>query len=180
MPGDDHLADFFEDLEQQAAGLHLTDRDAELADRGAAEYAAVDLAGRLHASVGGSVQATVAGVGPLQGTLRRVGAGWFLLVSPGGEWAISTAAVEQLHGLSVTSVSEPLRSVTARLTLGSVLRATAGSGAPVVVHHRSGERVVVRVLRVGADFVEVAREEVERGEAAVVLPLAGIAGVRLR
>lgn len=180
MPGDDRLEELFEDLEQQAAGLHLVERDAELADRGPAEYAAVDLAGRLHASVGGRLLARVAGVGPLHGTLRRVGAGWFLLASPGCDWAVSTAAVEQLHGLSAQTVSEPLRGVAARLTLGSLLRGLAGSGRSVVVHHVSGERAAVRVVRVGADFVEVLPEEAAPGGAAVVLPFPGIAAISLR
>lgn len=178
MHGDDRLRALFEDLEQQAAGLHLAERDAELAERGAAEYAAVDLAGRLHASVGRSLTVRLPGVGPVDGTLRRVGAGWFLLASDGGDWVVSTPAVEQLHGLSPQSVSEPLRGVAGRLTLRSALRGLAEDGAPVVVHGCSGERLAVRVLRVGADFVEALRQDTEPEGSPVVLPLARIAAVR--
>lgn len=178
MPGDP-FEELFEDLEQQAAGLHLAERDAELTDREVAEYAGVELAGRLHASFGRPLRATVAGVGTLHGTLRRAGAGWFLLEAPGGEWAVSTAAVERLQGLSPQSVTEPLRGIASRLALGSVLRGIAQSGGSAVVHHLSGDRVRVRVLRVGADFVEVLPEEAEPAGAAVVLPLARIAALRL-
>ena len=41
----------FDDLEQQAEGMHLADRDADVADLSLAEYARVNLAARLHAAL---------------------------------------------------------------------------------------------------------------------------------
>ena len=42
----------FDDLEQQAEGLHLTERDADVADLSLAEYSRISLGARLHASLG--------------------------------------------------------------------------------------------------------------------------------
>ena len=53
--------ELFDDLEQQAEGLALAERDARVAERCRAEYAEVDLVARLHASVGTPVQVEVRG-----------------------------------------------------------------------------------------------------------------------
>lgn len=178
MPARDPLDELFEDLEQQAAGLHLAERDAEIAERGAAEYAAVDVAGRLHASVGRRVTAHVAGPTRIEGTLRRVGAGWFRLEAPDGEWVLLTSAVEQLSGLSGQAVSEPLRSAAARLSVRSPLRGLAESGVHVLVQLRSGERFTATVHRVGADFVEVLTADGGPQLGPVVVLLDRVAGFR--
>lgn len=178
------LLDLFEDLEQQAEGLHLLERDAEVAERGRAEYAHVDLASRLHASVGLRVSLCVAGLGALEGDLVRVGADWCLLeVAEDREWVVPMAAVQRARGLSPRSVSEAVRPVVTRLGLGSVLRGIAGSRAPAVTHLRDGSLLRGRLGRVGADFVEVhVAEGSARGQggtpAADLVPFAHVAAVR--
>ena len=52
MRWEERLLDLFDDLEQQADGIALAERDALVAEQSRAEYAAVTLADRLHASVG--------------------------------------------------------------------------------------------------------------------------------
>ena len=59
------LGDLFDDLEQQAEGLALTERDALVAEQSRAEYAQVDLTARLHASRGTRLVLQVSGVGRL-------------------------------------------------------------------------------------------------------------------
>ncbi len=58
----------FEDLEQQAAGLRLAERDAEVAELTLAEYSRISLGARLHASLGHDLRLTpgrrAPGVGP--------------------------------------------------------------------------------------------------------------------
>ena len=71
MGWDERLFDLLDDLEGQAEALYAADRDAELADRSRAEYAAVTLAGRLMASVGRHVLLDVDGTGVVRGELRR-------------------------------------------------------------------------------------------------------------
>ena len=46
----------FDDLEQQAEGLHLTGRDADVAELTMAEYSRISLGARLHASLGLELQ----------------------------------------------------------------------------------------------------------------------------
>ena len=71
MRWEERLLDLFEDLEQQAEGLHLADRDLELVDRGRAEYAHVELTARVQASLDEHVRLSVAGVGVLKGRPHR-------------------------------------------------------------------------------------------------------------
>lgn len=157
MRGEQGLNGLFEDLEQQAEGLRLSDRDAEIADRVRAEYAAVDFAARLHASVAAQVRLTVTGLGVVEGTLTRTGVGWCLLedVGSGREWILRTAALTRAQGLSDAAVGATARSALTRLGLGSALRGVSDSRARVVLVHLDGSRTQGQLSRVGADFVEV-------------------------
>lgn len=161
MHWDDALGHLFEDLEQQAEGLRLADRDAEIAERIVAEYAEVDLASRLHASAGSVIWLDVLGTGAVGGNLARIGRDWCLLEGTAGlggagqEWIIRLDAVRRAQGLSDRAVSEPARGVATRLGLGSALRTVGESRAPVVVHHLDGAQTTGVLARVGADFVEI-------------------------
>lgn len=188
----DSLGDVFEDLEQQAEGLHLAERDAELVDRSRSEYAQVTFAARLHASVGRAVTLTVTGVGRLDGTLARAGVDWCLVETPATptaqEWVVAVPAVSRAGGLSERAVNESARSVVARLTMRSALRGIADSRAEVLLHHLDGSQVRGRLARVGADFVEVVTASDagadsgggarHRGRGAEVLALSLLAAVR--
>lgn len=181
MRWDRSLLDLFEDLEQQAQGLHLLERDAEVADRSRAEYAQVELVSRLHASVGGRVVLGLAGVGIVDGLLARVGADWCLVqTGKEREWVVRVAAVRRARGLSPRAVSEVARPAVARLGFGSVLRGIAEARASSVLHHLDGSQTQGRLGRVGADFAElfpVDQEQPWPGDADV-LPFAQVAAVR--
>ena len=186
MRWDDRLRNVFEDLEQQAEGLHLAARDAEVSDRSRAEYATVTLASRLHASVGSALTLRIVGVGRLQGLLMRVGLDWLLIRTDptAQERIVSMAAVRDVRGLSDRAVSEPARSVLTRLGLGSALREVAEAGATAVFEHLDGTQQRGALVRVGDDFVEI-RTVSEVGtpdrdtEADYhVLPFTGLAAVR--
>jgi hypothetical protein len=162
----------FEELEQQAAGLDLSERDGEVADRSVAEYTRVELSGRVHASTGRSVTMTLLGAGVVSGILRAAGRDWCLLASgPSGEdeVLVRLAALCVVRGLSARSLVEEARPVTARLGFGSALRRLTETDPEVVVQHVDGTRSRLSVTRVGADFVEA-------GES--VLPMSGVAAVR--
>jgi hypothetical protein len=156
MRWEERLFDLFDDLEQQAEGLALTGRDAEVAELTRAEYAQVDLAARLHASVGRSVRLGVSGLGPVEARLARVGEGWCLLANSATEWLIRTAAIRSARGLSQHGRMEPARPLTARLGLTSALRGVAETRSSVVVHHLDATSQRGLLGRVGADFVELA------------------------
>ncbi len=157
----DSLDDLFADLEAQAEGLHLAERDAELADRSQGEYASVTLASRLHGSVGATLGLRVLGVGRLVGQVVRSGSDWLLLAaeSSGQQWVIRFAAVDEVRGAPHRAVSEPARSVTSRLGIRSALREMAESGSGAVLWRTDGTQVRGLPVRTGADFVEVAVAE---------------------
>lgn len=156
------LLGLFEDLEQQAEGLALSERDMEVAELSRAEYAHVALDARVHASVGREVVIGVEGLGAVPGVLARVGAGWFLLATtgeeqpgPAQEWIVRLAAVQRAAGLSERALDEPSRPLSARLGLGSALRGVAAERSEVRAHLRDGAVLHGQLGRVGADFVEI-------------------------
>lgn len=166
------LEDLFEDLEQQAAGLELAERDAELLDRTRGEYAVVTLADRVHASVGRVVELTLRSGQRVSGTITSAGVDWCSVGSPDGRDVrlVRIAAVAAARGLSARSLPEPARPVVARLGFGSALHRFAEASPEVVVRLASGPAVHASLRRVGADFVEV--EAAEPGDPGPTLLLA--------
>lgn len=151
------LASLFEDLEQQAAGLELAERDAELADRARGEYAAVTLSDRVHASLGRRVTLVLLGDEVVEGVVLDAGRDWLLVGRrpDAGRWLVPLAAVAVAHGLSDRSLPEAVRPVTARLGFGAALHRWAEDPGNLRLHLDSGRLAVAAVLRIGADFVEV-------------------------
>jgi hypothetical protein len=172
------VLDLFDDLEQQAEGLALAERDAAVAELGRAEYAEVELLSRLHASVGHLVQLHVRGPGTLRGNLRRVGAGWCMLSAEPpatAETVVSTAALLSARGLSPRAVPDAARGPLARLGLGSVLRRMAEEPEDVVLALLDGEARRGLLRRVGSDFVELAGAD----GGTEVVPFSALAAVRV-
>jgi hypothetical protein len=183
MSGDtssDGLGGVFEDLEQQAHGLHLADRDAELADRARGEYTTVSFASRVHASVGHTVALTLRTGDVVDGTLTQAGVDWCTLVTdrPQVSWLVRLDAVVTAAGMSSRALPEAARPATARLGFGSALHRLSTQAAEVVVHLGPSVSRRVRVLRIGADFVEVESREGSGGAGAQLLPFAAMAAVR--
>jgi hypothetical protein len=177
MRWDAQLGRLFEDLEQQAEGLAIAERDVEVAEQSRAEYARVDLAGRWQASVGHRLLLDVCGVGALDGTLVRVGAGWCLVHVGTAEWVVRGKAVGAVRGLSDRAVVEQARPVTAWLSLASALRAVAESREEVVAHRLDGALARGSLVRVGGDFVDLRVAEDRPGPLETV-PFAALAAVR--
>jgi hypothetical protein len=173
---DEQLFAVFDELEQQAEALYDADREAELVDRGRAEYASVTLASRLMASTDGELVLDVAGVGRVEGRLQRVGTGWCLLHGVSGDWVVPLAAVESVTGASDRSVPEVAWSPLTRLGLGSALRRLADEGARCLLHLRDGSRHEGTVGRVGADFAELTGP----GGRVVLVPFGGLGAVQSR
>ncbi len=155
---EEQLFSLFDDLEQQAEALYDAERDADLADRSRAEYAAVTLASRLMASLDRELSLEVRGVGRIDGVLRRVAEGWCLLHGSGQDWVVRTAAISVVRGPSERSVPEVAWSPVTKLGLGSALRRIADSGERCRVHLVDGACHDVVLTRVGKDFVEARAE----------------------
>ena len=166
----------FDDLEGQASALWEADREAELADRAHAEYAAVTLSSRLMASVGTTVALDLPGPGRVGGELQRVGEDWCLVAGTTADWVVPLRHVQAVHGVSPRSVPEVAWSPVHRLGLRSALRRLADARVSCLVHLVGGRRVEAAVDRAGRDFVEV---RTVPGDAQLV-PYAAIVAVQDR
>jgi hypothetical protein len=169
----------FDDLEQQAAGLHLAERDAEVADLSLAEYSRITLRARLHASLERELRVRLVGGHVLSGRLARVGEDWLLLVGASAEWIVRHEGVVTLAGLSSRADSEETWSVMDRLTLRAVLRRLSAESETCLVHFVDDHRVEGRVGRVGSDFFEL-YVGVGPDRAAQVVPVASVAALQGR
>jgi len=164
------------DLEQQAEGLALSQRDAEVAELGRAELAQVDLLGRLHASTGRRVRIDVPGCQVPEGSLQRVGRDWLLLEVGGQQWVVRLAVIRGLRGLAGHGVPEDARPVTGRLPLASPLRWLAEERLEAVVHRTDGSVCRGVLGWVGVDFADL-----RSGAGAVeTILFATVAAVRTR
>jgi hypothetical protein len=169
------VARLLADLEGQADGLQLAERAVEVHELSVAQYAEVELVGRLHASVGRDVRVGTVDGHDLRGRLVSVGADWVSLDDGRGDCFVPLAGVTLIGGLARGARPEAARSLAARLSFRSVLRGIAAEGGSCAVH-LSGGRVLRGVPeRVGADFVELAPPE---SAPPVVVPLAAIVVVR--
>ena len=178
--GDTGLDGLFEDLEQQAAGLELSERDAELADRARGEYAAVALADRVHASRGLVVELLLHGGEVVEGVLTDAGRGWCRVETPAGAaWLVRLAAVAVLRGMSPRALPEAARPAVARLGFGSALHRLVDGSGEACLHLTTGAPYPVRVLRVGADFVEVARDRPAAAAGPELVALDAVRAVRV-
>lgn len=178
MGWEDALFKLFEDLEQQAAGLHLAERDAEVAELSVAEYAQVTLASRVHASVGQQVRVQLLGGRRATGRLARAGQDWMLLVGGQHEAVVRTAAVRTLNGLSPRADPEQAWSVVDRLSLRALLRRLADQGGLLRIDLVDGGHLEGRLGRVGHDFLELRMGEPGSGATARevgVLPFEAVA-----
>lgn len=174
----EELSALFEDLEQQAAGMELAERDAELADRARGEYATVTFADRVHASIGRTVRLTLAGGVTVEGAVLDAGRDWMTVAGPGatGPWLLRLDAVATARGLSARSLPEPARPVTARLGFGAALhRLSEAAGGALRLHLASGMFGPGSAARIGADFVEI---DTGGGEPVSLVPFAAIRAVR--
>jgi hypothetical protein len=171
----------FDDLEQQAEGLALVERDAEVADLSEMEYTQVSLAARLHASSGHDLRVRLLGGRTVTGRLARLGEDWLMLVegSAEQEWIVRTPAVVSVGGLSPRAQVEDTWSVVDKLSLRAVLRRLSATTALCALHFVDEATLEGRLARVGRDFVEVMVGE-GRQRAVHVVPLANLAALQGR
>lgn len=183
MGWEESLFSVFDDLEQQAEGLHLLERDAEVADLSAAEYAAVSTAARLHASVGADLRVRLLGGRVLFGRLSRVGEDWVLLTDEASpratQWVVRHAGIATVSGLSSRADSEHAWSAVDRLSLRSVLRRLASVAEPCLVHLADDHQVDGRLGRVGKDFFELYVGQ-GAGRTAHLVPVAAVVALQGR
>jgi hypothetical protein len=179
MSWEDAMFAVFDDLEQQAEGLHLVERDAEVADLTMAEYSRVSLASRLHASLGREVRVRLLGGRVVAGRLARLGEDWVLLADGSSEWVVRHQGVVSVTGLSSKAHSEHTWPVVDRLTMRAVLRRLAMSNEACLVHFCDDQQVEGRIGRVGRDFFELSVGEGADGHVQAV-PNSAVAALQGR
>jgi len=91
-----------------------------------------------------------------------VATGWCLVRGPGQDWVIRLDAIGAVHGGSDRAQPELAWPPVARLGLSAALRRLADGAEPCTLHLVDGRRYDGVLLRVGADFVEVATGEAGR------------------
>ena len=154
MTWETELFRFLDDLEGEAQAAFAVERQTEVAERARAEYAWVDLASRLMASVGDELTLSVTGLGALRGRLTRVATGWCLVEAAHQEWIVRLAAVATVRGLSPRSVPAEAWPVQARLGLGSAIRRISEVRDSCGVRLLDTSQHDVVPVRVGQDFFE--------------------------
>jgi len=169
----------FDDLEQQAEGLHLAGRDADVAELTMSEYSRVSLGARLHASLGLELRARLVGGHVVVGRLARLGEYWLLLVAGSAEWIVRYEGIASLAGLSARAHSEQTWSVMDRLSLRAVLRRLSGENEPCLVHLVDAQQIGGRIGRVGRDFFELRAGEGAQTQVQVV-PVAPVVAIQGR
>jgi hypothetical protein len=173
---EDTVVGMLDDLEMQAEGLHLAERAVEVDELSVAQYAEVELAARLHASIGGSVRIGMVEGPELHGRLAGAGSDWVLVDDDRGcAWFAHLQQVAVIRGLDFHSVPDEARPLSARLSLRSILRRLAGGRQRCVLHLVGGRTLHGVLARVGADFVELG--QAGAGEP-VTVPLAAVAVVQ--
>lgn len=150
---DDSVLGLLEDLEMQAEGLQLADRAVEVGELTVAQYAEVDLVGRLHATVGRTVRVGTVGGLDLHGRLTGTGADWMLISDGHGRASfVHLPAVTLLGGLALGTMPAEARPLTSRLSFRSALRGLAEDRRPCTLHLSGGRLLQGNLVRVGADF----------------------------
>jgi hypothetical protein len=171
------LLELFDDLETQAAGLAQQAREDDAADLARAEYAEIALNERLHGSVGTLVVLEAAGSVVVRGSLQRVGQGCVAVASSEAPRVLHLVNLD--HVLSVATGSPRAASSTAlpltsRLGFASAVRHLADDVDEVALRLYDARRVTGRLVRVGADFVELVPDERRHP---VLVPLAAVVTV---
>jgi hypothetical protein len=147
--------ELFADLEGEFEAGKRAEQDAEIAEQTRAELAQLTFAHRLWAQLSSRITIEVAGVGPFDGVLRRMGPD-FVLLDTGVEAVIPLAAIVAARGLAPDArAAAGVNPVAARLPLRSALRGLAADRAYVVVHRRTGQADGGTLSRIGADFLDL-------------------------
>ena len=150
----------FADLEGQLEAAARAELVAEVADRTRFEVSQTTLLGRLRAALDGEVELSVAGVGPVVGTVSRVGTDFVVIDTTGSPALINAGAVVTARNLGTASRSVA-DEVAARIAIGMVLRGLARDRTAVTVWLQDGTTLAGTVDRVGADYLDLAEHPLD-------------------
>jgi hypothetical protein len=172
----DRWEGLFADLAGELAAAESAELDAEVRDRTRREQAAIPLADRLNAALGGPVAVSTP-AGRVAGTLNDAAPGWLRI----DDTLVPGHAVRSVQGLGPGA--EPAGPVRARLSFGYALRALARRRVGVTVTLLDGTTLNGTLDRVGADHADLALHppgEPRERSGTTTIPFAAIATVRAR
>lgn len=175
--------ELFDDIEAQAAAAAAADLAGEVADRTRRERALVELADRLVAAQGRTVQVRVAGGNGYEGVLSDVAQQWCVLATP-APVLVPLAAVTSLTGLGAAASTTGRCGVQRRIGLTAALRAVARDRSPVRLDLVDGSSLMGTLDAVGADHTDLAEHPADQPRRAAqvravrTVPLAALAALR--
>jgi hypothetical protein len=172
----------FDDLEAQIEAGSAAELEAEVADRTRSEFARLRLIDRLRGSLGAEIDVELPMGMRERGVLERVGADWMLLhvggTLPAQEVLVPVVAVQVVRGLRPSSAAPGSAGpVESALSFGFALRRVARDRSRVRITFRDGTACSGVLMRVGADFVEVA-DEVRPSAATALVASTSVTAVR--
>lgn len=183
--------DLFADLELQWEATEAAELTAEVADRTRREAAYLRMLDRLRPAVGAEVRCLLrGGPGPgalsITGRISALGVDWLLLGETGStEVLVPQSSLLAVRGLTVVSAQPGHEgALGARLDLRHVLRGLVRDRSVCTVTLVGGTALTGTLLRVGADFLELAEhplgEFVRRADvrSGWTVPFAGLAFIR--
>jgi hypothetical protein len=172
----------FADLEALAEATERIGFDADVADRGRAERAALALADRLCGHLESGLTFRLLDGDCVRGRLADVGCDWVLL-DDGGSVVLPLGAVAGVEGLSRLA-APPTGALARRVGLGVLLRRLGRDRAPVRIGLLDGTVVTGTIDRVGVDHLDLAQHAPDEARrpgtvrGVLVVRLAAMAKVR--
>ncbi|OAA19723.1 hypothetical protein UG55_108618 [Frankia sp. EI5c] len=155
--------DLFADLELQWEAAEAAELDAEIADRTRREAGYLRLLDRMRPGVGAEVRCLLRGgpgAGPVAvtGRISALGVDWMLLSEAGlTEVLVPRASLLAVRGLTAVSATPGHEGrLAARLDLRHVVRGLVRDRSVCTVTLLGGAALTGTLLRVGADFLELA------------------------
>ena len=166
----------FADLEAEAAELAAQDRDAEIAERTRAALSEVRWLERVRGATGSPATLVLGADTRVAGTVRYAGPDWVLVDGGSDDVLVPADAVIGIEGVGSAA---PPGADRVPLTWTAAWRSLSRDRASVLVRRTDGRQVRGTVGKVGADFVELERDDDSRPGRVVLVPFAAVQSVHV-
>ncbi len=166
----------FADLEAEAADLAAQDRDAEIAELTRAALSEVRWLERVRGATGSPATLVLSADTRVTGAVRYAGPDWVLVEAGSDDVLVPANAVIGIEGVGSAA---PPSADRVPLTWAAAWRSLSRDRASVLVRRTDGRQVRGTVGKVGADFVELERDDDSRLGQMVLVPFAAVQSVHV-
>ncbi len=166
----------FADLEAEAADLAAQDRDAEIAELTRAALSEVRWLERVRGATGSPATLVLSADTRVTGAVRYAGPDWVLVEAGSDDVLVPADAVIGIEGVGSAA---PPSADRVPLTWAAAWRSLSRDRASVLVRRTDGRPVRGTVGKVGADFVELERDDDSRLGQMVLVPFAAVQSVHV-